>query len=141
MIELRNKGEFLVVFQVGGALAVDNALNAFKVPFPARLKAINAKLVTAGVTGSMIVDINKNGTTIFSGALKLTFATTAVDPTYDTFATDPTTFDLADMLSLDVDSVHTIPAEGLVVELVLERQRISGSSATETGTIGSDAEN
>lgn len=141
MIKVRNQSEFIVRFRVAGAVAADAAVDAFLVPFACRIKAMYAKLVTAGVTGSMIVDLNKNGTTIFANAPKLTWATAAVDPSYDTLAADPTELVKGDMLSMDVDSIHTTPAEGLVVELVLERAKQGPTSTVaQTGGFGVDAE-
>ncbi len=141
MIKVRNQSEFIVHLENPALQAADDNVAVFLVPFALRLKAIYAKVVAAGTTGSMIVDLSKNGTTIFANAPKLTWATTDVDPSYDTLAADPTTFAKGDMISMDVDSVHTTPAEGLVVELVLERTKTGPASVVaQTGGFGADAE-
>jgi len=137
-IKVRNLDEIVVKLQgQGGALAADANLDGFVVPFACKLKAIFARVLAAGTTGTMIVDVNKNGTTIFSGAAKLTWASASVSPTYAAYTTDPADFVEGDRIGLDIDSVHTTPAEGLIVELVLSRSKRS-SAGTQNDSFGTD---
>ncbi|MCI0348998.1 MAG: hypothetical protein L0Z53_06190 [Acidobacteriales bacterium] len=111
----------------------------FLVPFACRLKAIFGKLGTAGTTGNQVNDINKNGTSIFSGATKLNFATGATAATYGALSADPTDFAKGDVISVDVDSIHTIAAVNLGLVLVLQRSLGPSAVATTlTDTVGPD---
>lgn len=71
---------------------------------------------TAGTTGNMVVDVNINGTSIMT-TNKLSFDTT--EKTTTTSATPPdlttTTVAVGDIITIDVDSLHTTPASGLTV--------------------------
>jgi len=71
---------------------------------------------TAGTTGTMVVDIHLNGTTIMT-TNKLDFDTT--EKTTTTAATPPdltnTTLAVGDIITIDIDSVHTTAAKGLTV--------------------------
>jgi hypothetical protein len=106
MIQLRNTEDFLVDFSVPGTQTAATNKVCWVAPFAGRIKALYAKLGTAGVTGSQVNDISKNGTTIF-GTPGIDFATTAVDPTYNALAADPHEFVKGDVFTLDVDSIHT----------------------------------
>ena len=140
MIKLRQQEEILVQLDNPKLQAADLNVAQFVVPFACRLKGVLAKLTVAGTTGSMIVDVNKNGTTIFSAAPKITFATTAQEPTYAALTTDPTTFVKNDVISVDVDSVHSTPGEGLSLLVVLQRGKASSAAATTLGGVGPENE-
>lgn len=75
---------------------------------------------TAGTTGTMVVDVNINGTSIMT-TNKLDFDTT--EKTTTTAATPPdlTTTSLAvgDIITIDVDAVHTTAAAGLTVYIAI----------------------
>jgi len=141
MIKLRQTEELLIRLDNPKAQAADLNVAQFLVPFACRLKAVFAKLRVAGVTGTGTYDVNKNGTTVYSGS-KIDFATTAVDPTaYNAFTTDPTTFVKGDVISVDVDAVHSgTAAEGFMLLLVLQRGKASQPASTEGGGIGPENE-
>ena len=75
---------------------------------------------TAGVTGNMIVDISLGGTSIMT-TNKLSFDTT--EKTTTTAATPPdvtdTTIAVGDILTIDIDSIHTTAAKGLTLYLAI----------------------
>lgn len=75
---------------------------------------------TAGTTGNMVVDININGTSIMT-TNKLSFDSTEKTTTTSATPPDLTTTSLAvgDIISLDVDSVHTTAAKGLIVYMAV----------------------
>lgn len=122
-IKQRNRDDILVNLSVPGTQSAAVNKQTFVVPFACRLTHIYALLGTAGTTGSQIVDVNKNGTTIFTGATKLTFPSTVAAATYDTFSTDPPVFVKGDRITVDVDSIHTTAAVNLNLLLVLTRSR------------------
>lgn len=141
MLKLRNMQEIIVNLSVPGTQSAAADKACFVIPFACQIKAIFAKLGTAGVTGNQIVDVNKNNTTIFSGATKLTFATGVQAATYDGQTVNPTQFAKGDILSVDVDSIHTTPAKNLALVVVLQRLKSGGRvGATQTDTFGLDAE-
>jgi len=71
---------------------------------------------TAGTVGTMVVDISLNGTSIMT-TNKLDFDTT--EKTTTTAATPPdlttTALAVGDIITIDIDSIHTTAAKGLVV--------------------------
>lgn len=73
---------------------------------------------TAGVTGTMVVDISLGGTSIMT-TNKLDFDTG--EKTTTTAATPPdvtdTTIAVGDILTIDIDSIHTTASKGLIVYL------------------------
>ena len=75
---------------------------------------------TAGVTGTMVVDISLGGTSIMT-TNKLDFDTG--EKTTTTAATPPdltdTTLAVGDILTIDIDSIHTTPAKGLTLYLAI----------------------
>ena len=75
---------------------------------------------TAGTTGTMVVDIHKGGTTIIS-TNKLDIE--SAEKTTGTAATQPdlttTTFSAGDILTFDVDAIHTTAAKGLTIHIAV----------------------
>jgi len=75
---------------------------------------------TAGVTGTLVVDVSLNGTTIM-GTNKIDTAT-AQKNSY-TSSTHPdltdTTIAVGDILTIDIDSIHTTAAKGLTVYMAV----------------------
>lgn len=87
-------------------------------PFTGTITEIGGWVDTAGITGNMVVDVNKNGTTLMT-TNKLSWDTT--EKSTRTAATAPTLTTTAitagDLITIDIDSVQTTPAKGLVVRL------------------------
>lgn len=75
---------------------------------------------TAGVTGSMVIDANINGTSICT-TNKLDFDSAQKTTTTAGTKPDLTTTALAigDIITFDVDSLHTTPAKGLTVYMAV----------------------
>lgn len=75
---------------------------------------------TAGTTGTMVVDISINGTSIMT-TNKLDFDTT--EKTTTTAATPPdltdTTLAIGDIITIDIDAIHTTAAKGLTVYMAI----------------------
>jgi hypothetical protein len=75
---------------------------------------------TAGITGTMVVDINIGGTSIMT-TNKLDFDTT--EKTTTTAATPPdlttTALAVGDIITIDIDSIHTTAAKGLTVYMAV----------------------
>jgi hypothetical protein len=78
--------------------------------------AAKAYVDTAGSSGSTVIDVNKNGSTIFSSNLSIASGGTA--STGGTLSGTPT-LTAGDYLTIDVDSVSTTKPRGLQVHLQL----------------------
>lgn len=59
-------GNFVQTYSVSGALVVAAGKSRFRAPFPITLSAVSAAIDTAPVGAAVIVDVNKNGTTVFT---------------------------------------------------------------------------
>lgn len=141
MIKARNLGEVLLEFDKAGA-AANGSLRSYVAPFPCQLKALYSLVRTAGVTGGpMEVDVQKNGTSIFSSAQKIEYATGVATPVYGPLTTDPVQLAKGDILTLVISGTHTTPAVDLSGLLVLQRLRGDGPvNKTVTAGIGPEAE-
>ncbi len=88
---------------------------SFVMPFGGTFQLPYAEIETAGTTGVVTIDVNKNGTTIFS--TKITIDTTEL--TSRTAATPPvisgSSFSQYDKITVDIDGIHTTPGKGLTV--------------------------
>ena len=89
-----------------------------EIPFTGTIVEIGAYVDTAGVTGTMTIDINKNTTTLMT-ANKVTIDTAEKSSrTAATAATLTTTAITAgDLITVDVDAIQTTPAKGLTIRL------------------------
>lgn len=137
-IKVKNLDELVVDLSIPGTQTAANSQKCFVVPFGCVLKAVYAKLGTAGTTNNQDVDINKNGTTILSSTGGIRFATTSTAATAATYTTDPPVFAKGDIITVDIDAVHSTPAVNLALTLVLSR-RLS-NNAVQNGGYGQDAE-
>ncbi len=89
-----------------------------------QIKNIWAEVATAGVTGSTVVDVNLNGSTIFAAAGKITFGAAAAPSSYSAVLPAAVNVRKGDKLSIDVDSVHSGTAPvGLTVHIQLASVR------------------
>lgn len=89
-----------------------------EIPFTGTITEIGGYADTAGTTGNMVVDVNKNGTTLMT-TNKLSFDST--EKTTRTAATAPTLTTTAltagDIITVDIDSIQTTPAKGMTIRL------------------------
>ena len=122
MIRIRNKDDFEVYISVPGTQTTGDKY-FFTAPFNCWLKAMYAKLGTAGTTGVQTVEIKDETVTIFTSAL-ISFATTpAVSPTYGALAVDPHFLTKGDRIVVNVPVVHSTPATDLAMVLVFTRTK------------------
>jgi hypothetical protein len=111
--------EFIVVDMTTDC-ATGTDLIEWECPFACTIVQDSAWNATAGTTGTMVVDIHKAGTTIMT-TNKLDIETG--ETSTRTAATQPdlttTTIAAGDLITIDVDAVHTTAAKGLVVRMAL----------------------
>lgn len=105
-----------------GATGTDVA-NAYYATEPMRVLGADLQVGTAGTTNSTTIDINKDGTTMFT--TKPTLASTvATSPTPFTSDT-ATSLALADKVTIDIDAVQTTNAQDLYSQLYLWPSRLN----------------
>lgn len=89
-----------------------------ELPFTGTITEIGAYVDTAGTTGTMTVDVNLNGATIMT-TNKITIDST--EKSSRTAATAPalttTAVTVGDLLTIDIDAIHTTPAKGLTIRI------------------------
>lgn len=92
----------------------------FECPLTGTIEEVGAYVDTAGTTGTMTVDINKAGTTIMT-TNKVTIDST--EKSSRTAATSPgittSSITAGDILTFDIDAVHTTAAKGLTIRLAI----------------------
>lgn len=90
----------------------------FEIPFTGTITEIGGYVDTAGTTGTGVVDVNKNGTTLMT-TNKLSFDST--EKSTRTAATAPTLTTTAvtagDIITVDIDTNFTTKAKGLSIRL------------------------
>ena len=108
---------FKTSFNVAGNISVNgtNVANAFYATEPYRVIGADLQVGTAGTTNNTTVDINKNGTTMFT--TKPTLATTVASSPLAFTVDSGTSLALGDKVTLDIDAVQTTPAIDLYVQL------------------------
>ena len=111
-------GSGAVAFSANGTLAVSTGLARFYPPFAVTIVAVRASLGTAPTGASLIVDVNKNGTTIFTTqANRPTVAASGF--VSDEEVPDVTALTTSDYLTVDVDQVGSTVA-GAYLTVVVE---------------------
>lgn len=132
MIRVRNQDDLVVDVSVVGALTTGRKY-AVTVPFACFLSGVYARVGTAGTQGGggttlPTVDINKEGTSVFSSG-GITFASGSRAASYAAFSTNPASFAKGDLLSVDVDVLFNgatpapVQPSDLGVNLVLRRTK------------------
>jgi len=134
---LKERGEF-EDFGAGspGTLTTSAVCGIYCIPFACQLKGVLARLGAAGGTQATIVDVQKNGSSIFSGGTKINFAASSTTPTYGALTTNPTQFAKGDVVKIVVTQVGSTPAPAdLALALNIQRLRgvyVVGGMVTDT---------
>jgi hypothetical protein len=106
--------------QADAVLAVGTGAQRFYAPYPCTIVQVRINVVTAPTGASLIVDVNKNGTTIFgTQSARPTIPAAAVTAVSGT----PTVATLAagDYLTIDIDQVGSTVAGGYLTATVTVR--------------------
>lgn len=104
-----------------GDLTVHTGTIPLVLPFPVVFERVDIAVVTAPTGAAVIVDVNKNGTTLFSTqSNRPQIAASATQGNTTTFNT--TTGAAGDKLTIDVDQIgSTLPGTTLVVAIAMRR--------------------
>lgn len=104
-----------------GYLQTATGLDVTPVISSANISYIKVIRELAGTSGSTILDINKNGTTIFTTqANRPTFLYSAGNNAIVTPTPDVTSFSENDLLSFDIDQIEGGSAANIRIEIVME---------------------
>lgn len=103
-----------------GATGTDVA-NAWYADKPYNVFGAELSVGSAGTTNSTTIDLNKNGTSMFT--TKPTLASTVAFATAPFTADTAMTLALGDKVTKDIDAVQTTPAQGLYSDLLLLETR------------------
>lgn len=140
-IVLHDVNEYVLELSVPGTQTQADHLEVNIVPYDGTIRGIFARLDTAGVTGTQTTDVLLNGTTIFSGATLINFATGVKVPTYGAFTVNPTVVKKGDTLRLNNTVVHSgTPAKSLATMINIRRGRAS-SIGTDTDSVSKRSDN
>lgn len=87
----------------------------FVMPFDGYFTDVGATVDTAGTTGTMTIDINKNGTTILPTKITIDSGekTSRTAATPSVLNPNTRNFVIGDIITFDVDAIQTTPAKGL----------------------------
>ncbi len=116
--------QFQKNFAIAGTIgaAGSNVANAYYATEPMYVFGADLQVGTAGTTNSTTIDINKNGTTMFT--TKPSLASTVAASTTPFTANTATSLALNDKVTIDIDApVQTTPAVDLYVQLYVVPQR------------------
>lgn len=104
------------VFRADGRLRAVAGLDPFQVLEAFSIISVELLRQHAGSTGTTTVDVNKNGTTIFTTqANRPSVASTDGDNATDSAVPDVMSFAAGDIITIDIDTVET-SAETLIVQ-------------------------
>lgn len=116
--------QFQKNFVIAGTIGATgtNVANAYYATEPMYVIGADLQVGTAGTTNSTTIDINKNGTTMFT--TKPSLASTVAASTTPFTADTATSLALNDKVTIDIDApVQTTPAVDLYVQLYVIPQR------------------
>lgn len=102
--------EDIIVFAQDGTLTVKTGLSRFRFPFNATILNATAAVGTAPTGASVIVDVNKNGTTIFTTQGNRPTIAVSTNATTTTPTPDVTTIATGDYLTVDIDQIGSTAA-------------------------------
>jgi hypothetical protein len=88
---------------------------SFVIPFSGTLQDIGATVDTAGTTGSMVIDVNKRGTSILTTKISIETGETTSRTAVTQPVITPYKFTEGDIFTFDVDTIQTTPAMGLTI--------------------------
>lgn len=114
-------GKTLIAFTRNGALAVLAGTTRFRVPVNCTILGVAATVGGAPTGASLIVDVNKNGTTLFTNQANRPTIAAGANASGDTVP-DITALVAGDYLTIDTDQVGSTVAGSDLVVVVRLRQ-------------------
>lgn len=112
-------GNSMIPYQRAGVLTVDAGVSRFRFPVAATILGVSMACNTAPTGASIICDVNKNGTTIFTNqANRPTIAASAFATASEVTNMDVTSIAAGDYITVDVDQVGSTVAGADLTVLV-----------------------
>jgi hypothetical protein len=97
--------EDFINFSRAGALTVSTGVGRFPFPFPATLISVTAMVNTIPTGANLILDVNKNGTTIFTTQANRPTINNGASATASAAVPNVTAMAAGDYLTVDVDQI------------------------------------
>jgi len=114
--------EEVATFTRTGALTVGAGTGSFPFPYAATIISVTARVTTAPTGASLILDVNKNGTTIFSTQGNRPTITASTNATSSSPTPNTTGMVSGDYLTVDVDQIgSTIAGSDVTVQVLYKR--------------------
>jgi hypothetical protein len=127
MIRIKNTSQYILNLRSPGTATAATNKDCVSVPFPCKILNLYATCSSGGTgSTSSIVDIHKNGTTIFATSVKITITPITGAVAYSTFTSQPTELAAGDILSMDIDQISTT-LSNVMVQLLLSKEGPSGA--------------
>lgn len=108
-----------LVLQFDGTQAVAQSLASLRCPFKGTFLSWFIDAVPAESAGSNILNVRKNGTTIFPSAFRPALTAPALTATGNTFQV--ATFEKDDLIQMDVDQIGTAGPRRITLQIQIER--------------------
>ena len=130
-IRSKNLHHHIITLRSAGTLTAATDKDVAKALFSGFITNIVGK-VTSGGTGATntIVDVNLNGTTLFSAATKITFASTTGVASYSALSSEPVSVTYGSMFTLDVDSIASAP-KNCTVQITVSKTPVAAAGNSE----------
>lgn len=149
MIKIKGEGEHKIRLSKAGAAAAATSIDYVAAPYNGFIKAVYANFGLIGTDGTgaptqdVIVDVMKNGTSIFSGATKINWAhagqtgganTPSNASSYGALTANPTSVTKGDKIRIDITQIlnGTAPTQpsDLTVFIVFAKQKAQSQPAS-----------
>jgi hypothetical protein len=111
-----SKGESMITFSSTGSLSVTTGTIRYLFPFAATILGVSAAINTAPTGSSVLVDVNKNGTTVFTTQANRPEIAASANSSGTESVPDVTSISSGDFLQVDIDQVgSTVAGSDLTV--------------------------
>jgi hypothetical protein len=98
-------GQSIVPYNRAGTLAVTTGQTRFRLPFDATIVGVSAAVGTAPTGSSIIIDVNKNGTTIFTTQGNRPAIAVSSHEAAEVTNMDITSLSTGDYITIDIDQI------------------------------------
>lgn len=115
-------GEQVAVFAHSGVLATGTGTLRFRFPWPVTLLGVSAAVGTAPSGASLILDVNKNGSTVFSTQSNRPTITSGSVSTSSEPTPNVTTIAAGDYITIDFDQIGSTAAGADITVFVRYRR-------------------
>lgn len=131
-IRIKNLHNYILDLVYPGTVATGSNKAVAVAPFAGKISNVFATMSDPGTGAtSAVFDVNKNGTTIFSAATKITVAATTGVQSYSALTSEPTNVAAGDIFTLDCDTKSTTGTNACVSIVITRTNMGSVSTASD----------